>query len=148
MKFKLLAMSVIAGSLAISPLAAHADSPTDTPIAPDVNTIVENNAVKLPIAPPENIIAEDTIKNMPTNKLDKPQEFGSKTNYGACIKVRKLSRGSDGVLSFGWNVTTPTGDVIYLADRFKMAGAMQPTPGCSINVYTDSDGYVRGWEPF
>lgn len=148
MKLKLLAMSVIAGSLAISPLAAHADSPTDTPITPKTNTIIENDVRKLPIAPPENIIAEDTIKNMPTNKLDKPQEFGSKTNYGACIKVRKLSRGSDGVLSFGWNVTTPTGDVYYLADRLKMAGAMQPTPNCSINVYTDANGYIKGWEPF
>ncbi|MCU5096105.1 hypothetical protein [Bacillus wiedmannii] len=148
MKFKLLTMSVIAGSLAISPLAAHADSPTDTPVAPDVNTIVENNGVKLPVAPPENIIAEDTIKNMPTNKLDKPQEFGKTTNYGACIKVRKLGRGSDGALSFGWNVTTPTGDVIYLADRYKLANAMQPWPNCSINVYTDSNGYIVGWSPF
>ncbi|HFJ9454153.1 hypothetical protein [Bacillus tropicus] len=148
MKFKLLAMSVIAGSLAISPLAAHADSPTDTPVAPDVNTIVENNSVKLPIAPPENIIAEDSIKNMPINKLDKPQEVGKTTNYGACIKVRKLGRGSDGALSFGWNVTTPTGDVIYLADRYKLSGAMQPWPNCSINVYTDSNGYIVGWSPF
>lgn len=126
-------MSIIAGSLAISPLAAHADSPTNTPSTSQTNIITENN---------------NTIKNLPVNKLDKPQEFGRETNNGYCIKVRKLSRGSDGVLSFGWNVTTPTGETYYLADRLKLAGSMQPTPNCSINLFADSNNRIVGWSAF